>query len=201
MDTQSANQRPRPLAALSIAVVAAIGFGGVSLLAPETGRAGASPALSGNAQGADKGVGVMSLVHIGVPVSDLNRALHFYVDQLGLKEAYRLKNPDGSLGLVYLQINNSGTFVELFPGTKKAEMPAMPVHYHMGLRVRDLQSSLRALQASGYPLPANAFEEAGKLAGDGTHYYFVEDPDGNHIELSQIGPDSLQAKVSKALNR
>ena len=35
---------------------------------------------------------VLSLGHVGLAISDLKPALHFYVDQLGLKEAFRLNN-------------------------------------------------------------------------------------------------------------
>jgi hypothetical protein len=46
--------------------------------------------LGTSAYSADDGVGIVSLTHVGVGVSDLQRALHFYVDELGMKEAFRL---------------------------------------------------------------------------------------------------------------
>jgi len=36
---------------------------------------------------------IESLGHVGLAISDLQPALHFYVDQLGLKEAFRLNRP------------------------------------------------------------------------------------------------------------
>lgn len=81
------------------------------------------------AYSADDGVGIISLTHVGVPVTDLQRALHFYVDQLGMKEAFRLNKADGSPMLIYLHVGNSNTFVELFPG-RKAPTSSAPTIYH-----------------------------------------------------------------------
>jgi catechol 2,3-dioxygenase-like lactoylglutathione lyase family enzyme len=149
--------------------------------------------------GADGGIGIQGMVHAGVAVSDLDRALHFYLDQLGLKEAFRLTKPDGTPRLLYLQVNDD-TFVELFPRVTRTP-PQSPAIFHIGLVVKNLQATLHALEGKGYVLPANAFERAAKLADDGTYYFVIQDPDGNYIELSQINPESLQAKASKELMR
>lgn len=146
---------------------------------------------------ADNGIGIQALVHAGVAVTDLDRALHFYVGQLGLKEVFRLPRPDGSPKIVYLRVNDS-TFIEISPQPTHTP-PQKPVEFHIGLVVKNLQDTLHALQANGYALPANAFEKAGKLVDDGTYYYMIKDPDGNFIELSQMTPDALEAKASKML--
>ena len=70
----------------------------------------------------------------------------------------------------------------------------MPQSYHLGLLVKDLQATLRTLEARGYPLPAGAFKQAPKLQLDNSYLYFIKDPDGNRIELSQMTPDSLEFK-------
>ncbi len=142
--------------------------------------------------------GVEYLGHVGVGVTDLTRALHFYVDQLGLTEAFRLKKADGTPSLVYLRVNNNN-FVELFPGATEQAAPqrAATGIRHLGLFVKDLPATLRTLKARGYPLPDNALEQASRPKADGTLLYFIKDPDGNSVELSQILPDSLQAKSRK----
>jgi len=135
---------------------------------------------------------VVSLGHVGLEITDLKPALHFYVDQLGLKEAFRLNNANGTPNLVYLRVADTNTFVELFPG-KKTTTPAQPTTInHLGLFVKDLQVTLHALKDRGYPLPADAFEKAKKVQADNTLLYFVKDPDGNKVELSQLRPDSMQ---------
>jgi catechol 2,3-dioxygenase-like lactoylglutathione lyase family enzyme len=63
---------------------------------------------------------------------------------------------------------------------------------HLGLFVKDLQATLHALKDRGYPLPDDAFERAKKVQADNTLLYFIKDPDGNKVELSQLRPDSFQ---------
>jgi catechol 2,3-dioxygenase-like lactoylglutathione lyase family enzyme len=135
---------------------------------------------------------VESLGHVGLDISDLKTALHFYVDQLGLKEAFRLMRPDGAPSLIYLRVADSNTFVELFPGRKKPTQTESTSSNHLGLFVKDLQATLHALKDRGYPLPDDAFQKATKVQADNTLLYFIRDPDGNKIELSQLRPDSLQ---------
>ena len=149
-------------------------------------------------RGADNAAPIIeSLGHVGLDISDLAPALHFYVDQLGLGEAFRLKRPDGTPWLVYLRVADSNTFIELFPGGKKPTATAAPSSNHLGLFVKDLQATLHALKDRGYPLPADAFEEASKVQADNTLLYFIKDPDGNRIELSQLRSDSLQVTSRK----
>lgn len=145
------------------------------------------------AMGADANAPIVeSLGHVGFAVSDEKAALHFYVDQLGLKEAFRLNFPDGRVNLIYLRVGDTDTFIELFPRSQPSWPPGTFTLNHLGLFVKDLQASLHALKARGYPLPDDAFEEAKKVHGDNTLLYFIKDPDGNKVELSQLRPDSLQ---------
>lgn len=139
--------------------------------------------------------GIQYLGHAAVSVSDIAKSIHFYGDQLGLTEIFRMTRPDGVLWIVYFRVNNNN-FVELFPGAeKRSEVPTKQAGFnHLGFFVKDLQGTLHILQDRGYPLPADAFKEAAKVRADGTMMYFIKDPDGNLIELSQILPDSKQAK-------
>ena len=91
-------------------------------------------------------------------------------------------------------MNDSNSFVEIFPGAKDQNSVPLPKTYHFGLFVKDLQATLHTLQARGYPLPADAFKQAAKVQADGSMLYFIKDPDGNNIELSQLGPESLLIK-------
>ena len=142
---------------------------------------------------ADNGAPIIeSLGHVGLDISDLKPALHFYVEQLGLKEAFRLMRPDGTPWLLYLRVADTNTFVELFPGKKKPSPTESSSSNHLGLFVKDLQATLHALKERGYPLPDDAFQEAAKVPPGNSPHYFIKNPDGNKIELSQLRPDSLQ---------
>jgi catechol 2,3-dioxygenase-like lactoylglutathione lyase family enzyme len=152
------------------------------------------------AKKSDIGIGILGMVHASLGVSDLDRALHFYVDQLGFKVVIHLNKPDGTPRFLYLQISDD-TFVELFPNVTRNQSQSSMWAYHFGLVVQNLQATLHALEARGYPMPADAYEIAAKLAVDGTYYYNIKDPDGNIIELSQFNPESLLVKSSKKLTK
>ena len=99
---------------------------------------------------------------------------------------------DGTPWLIYLRVADSNSFIELFPGSRKSSAAVASSSNHLGLFVKDLEATLHALKDRGYPLPADAFEKAAKVEADNTLLYFIKDPDGNRIELSQLRPDSLQ---------
>jgi lactoylglutathione lyase len=143
-------------------------------------------------------VGIQYLSHVAVGVSDLSTAMHFYRDQLGFPEVFRINAPDGSVVLVYLRVNNDN-FVELFPGAERQS--AVPSNQtglrHLGFFVKDLQATLHAIQARGFQLPADAFVQAVKARADGTFLCFIKDPDGNTIELTEMRPDSKEAKSQR----
>jgi lactoylglutathione lyase len=140
-------------------------------------------------------VGIQYLGHVAIGVSDLGRAMNFYCDQLGLTEVFRLNGPSGSPMLIYLRVNDNN-FIELFPGLERQTQDESKRTglRHLGFFVKDLQATLHTLQARGLSLPDDAFKQASQVRADGTFLYFIRDPDGNAIELSQITPDSKQSK-------
>lgn len=149
---------------------------------------------------------VRQLGHVAISVIDLDRALRFYCDGLGLGEAFRLNRDDGTPWIVYLRAGG-GTFIELFPtpplkevearevaAPRKVEPPVRPATQagagilHLCLVVGDIVSVEARLRAAG-------IEPEGPAAVGQDHNWqlWVTDPDGNRIELMQISPDSAQA--------
>ncbi len=105
---------------------------------------------------------VTHLGHVAIRCSDLEASLAFYA-KLGLHEAFRLTRPDGSVGLVYLAVDDH-SFLELFPGgTEPSGAGRQRLGYaHACLLVDDIQASYRAFVAAGVPIDAEP-----KLGGDG----------------------------------
>jgi lactoylglutathione lyase len=152
---------------------------------------------------------VRQLGHVALQVKDLDRALRFYCDGLGLAEAFRLNHDDGSPWIVYLTVGN-GTFIELFPVSPAKELgardvaaprevapPAKPVTpvvsglLHVCLLVDDIQDAQARLRLAG--IEPDGPPTVGK---DHNWQLWVTDPDGNRIELMQISPGSPQARSS-----
>ncbi len=137
--------------------------------------------------------GFTQIAHVALKVKDLDRSLDFYVNKLGFAEMMRLPKPDGTPGvwLVYLRITDD-QYLELFPegvGDRAAGREITGVN-HICLGVDDLDSILAQLDAAGVPLTVQK-----KMAADLNWQAWIEDPDGNRIELMQLMPDCLQLEA------
>ncbi len=79
---------------------------------------------------------ITALAHVCYIVRDLDAALDFYVDKLGLEPAFDFINEEGKRFGVYLKVGGR-SFIELFIGTP--ELTANRGSYqHLCLEVDDL---------------------------------------------------------------
>jgi catechol 2,3-dioxygenase-like lactoylglutathione lyase family enzyme len=124
----------------------------------------------------------MNFDHVSVSVSDLDRAVMFYQDQLGFET---LPRPDFGFPGAWLQA--SGVPVHLTTGgtTRGPDAPLRPQDPHFAIAVTgDLDSFLDELRQQGvrvYELPNSPAAE---------RQTFVMDPDGNVIELCVYAPSA-----------
>jgi catechol 2,3-dioxygenase-like lactoylglutathione lyase family enzyme len=122
--------------------------------------------------------GVVGINHVALAVPDLDKAVEYYTKVMGFPEAFRVRNPQGRVQLVYVQVSKD-TFIEL--QTISPERPAGI--YHFGLVVDDKELVRKALADAGInPLPGRFLD-------------FL-DPWGNRVEV--VGYDNIQ--FSKAPN-
>ncbi len=135
--------------------------------------------------------GITGYAHVAIKVSDLQRSLDFYVGKLGFAEMMRLHKDDGSVWLVYLRITDD-QYLEVFPDAEGDRAPGWNANgmNHMCLAVDDLKSLVAEIEAAGIPLLMPL-----KFAVDGNWQAWIEDPDGNRIELMQMDPKSMQLKA------
>lgn len=135
--------------------------------------------------------GITGYAHVAIKVSDLDRSLDFYVNKLGFAEMMRLYNDKGETWLVYLRITDT-QYLEVFPGAENDRAPGWNANgmNHMCLEVDDVQALIKELDAVGIHLLLPY-----KIALDGNPQAWIEDPDGNRIELMQMAPDSMQLKA------
>jgi len=136
---------------------------------------------------------ITGIGHVAFRVTSLQRALDFYCNKLGFSETFRLEREgEPSPWIVYIQIA-PGSFIELFPdrqdapGTIPARDP-LASYKHVCLLVDDLSATLRELAERGLEITG-----APKQGLDSNLQYWINDPDGNPIELMQIMPTSPQA--------
>jgi glyoxylase I family protein len=116
-------------------------------------------------------VKALGVHHVSIKVGDTREAVRFYCDVLGLSE--RADRPDFGFGGAWLDAG--GQQVHLVEG----ELP-QDAGQHFALRVEDLGAAIDELRSRGVavsdPIPVGRARQA-----------FVNDPDGNLIELHQPG--------------
>ncbi len=128
----------------------------------------------------------MRYLHTMVRVKDLDAALDFYCDKLGLAEVRRMESEKGRFTLVFLAAP------EDVAAAKASEAPVVELTYnwdtedygggrnfgHLAYQVDDIYALCQRLQDKGVTI--NRPPRDGRMA-------FVRSPDGVSIELLQKG--------------
>lgn len=136
-----------------------------------------------------------SLAHVALKTRDIEKSLAFYTGQLGMPEMLRLLFDDGSLFLIYLRITDD-QYLELFPdgvGDRAPGRDAVAVN-HFCLRVEDIERSVADLEAAGVTITREI-----RTGPDGNRQAWIEDPDGNRIELMEMAAGCLQFQAVQAI--
>jgi len=135
---------------------------------------------------------ITGISHFAITCKEIDKSIDFYTRILGLSEAFRMNNDDGSLWMVYLK-TGSDDFIELFTnGGDQLEIPKNASGYkHLCLWVDDLDATLLDLKARGLDVDP----KGAKIGRSKCKQFFIADPDGVRIELMQLMPDSRQAEA------
>jgi catechol 2,3-dioxygenase-like lactoylglutathione lyase family enzyme len=144
------------------------------------------------------------LHHIGIPVSDLERSIAWYVEVLGLVlnkrapssgEALSLavQVPEARMNVAFLSVGDH-VLIELLEYTQPRGKPFALGNndvgaVHVCFEVDDIRAAHSELTAAGITFNHPPIE-LGPDAGDLEGYWFVyfRDPDGVQLELFQLAP-------------
>ncbi len=124
----------------------------------------------------------MRYLHTMLRVRDLDAALDFFVNKLGLREQRRSENEGGRFTLVFLGSGADGdpAEVELTFNWDQAEpYPTGRFFGHLAYQVDDIYATCARLESLGVPILRPPRD--GRMA-------FVKSPDGHSVELLQKGP-------------
>jgi len=121
----------------------------------------------------------MKYLHTMVRVTDLDKSLNFYCNQLGLVEQKRKEVPAGRFTLIFLAApGDESAQVELTYNWDPEEYDEGRNFGHLAYAVKDIYASCQALMDAGVII--NRPPRDGYMA-------FVRSPDGISIELLQQG--------------
>jgi len=135
---------------------------------------------------------IKSIGHTAFFVRDMARSLDFYQNILGLEKAFDLKKEDGTPWIEYLRVADN-QFIELFypeAGFNPQNLQKDRSYGHLCFCVDDINSSAETIKRNGGTLLSEPREGL-----DGNFQCWIEDPDGNAIELMQICSTSPQSSV------
>jgi lactoylglutathione lyase len=124
----------------------------------------------------------MHYLHTMLRVRDLDAALDFFVNKLGLRESRRSVNEAGRFTLVFLTSGapDDRAEVELTYNWDQAEAYSTGRFFgHLAYAVDDIYATCARLQAAGVDILRPPRD--GRMA-------FIQSPDGHSVELLQRGP-------------
>ena len=125
----------------------------------------------------------MRLLHTMLRVGNLDRALMFYTDILGMRLLRQKDYPDGRFTLAFVgyQDEADGAVLELTHNWDTENYDLGNGYGHIAIEVEDAYDACARIKAKG----GHVVREAGPMKHGSTVIAFVEDPDGYKIELIQ----------------
>jgi lactoylglutathione lyase len=142
------------------------------------------------------GAMVKKLLYNRMRVSDLEEAVRFYTDVLGLEVVRRNNSPRGSQ-LAFLKVPNSEELVELccYPPSGPVEVP--DDLFYLIFEVENMDETIRMLNEKQIKITDGPTQTP-----SGSRLLFIAAPDGYEVELversalskSQLGAGSVEKK-------
>lgn len=123
----------------------------------------------------------MRLLHTMLRVGDLQRAIDFYTDILGMTLLRQKEYPDGKFTLAFLGYGDErdNTVLELTYNWGVESYEVGGGFGHLAIEVDDVYAATEKMRQQG----GKILREAGPMNAGTTIIAFVEDPDGYAIEL------------------
>lgn len=141
----------------------------------------------------------MGLIYFGIRVTDLDRSLRFYVEGLGLVKRRGGRMPHGGRR-VLLEDPGTGQRLELnwYPPASPYAAPYVAGEGldHLGFSTGHAREVAKRLEANGGKVVLRPTDRLGVRQN-----YYVEDPDGNWVELMAWGTSRSRRPVGNRGNR
>ncbi|MFN8523033.1 MAG: VOC family protein [Chloroflexota bacterium] len=144
---------------------------------------------------------VLGIHHAGVTVGDIERALGFYRDLLGLELQVMVDRDEASIGeivgfpnahlrIAYLTVPGQATRLEILQyirpvGTPIAFQTCDPGTGHVCFAVDGIHAIAERLRAAGVVMRSEHPVKIVQGPNRGAYALYVRDPDGNAVELIQ----------------
>jgi lactoylglutathione lyase len=118
-----------------------------------------------------------------IRVGDLDRAITFYTDVMGMRLLRTNENEQYKYSLAFVGYSDEsdGAVIELTYNWGESEYDHGNAFGHIAIGVDDVYATCEAIRQAG----GNITREPGPVKGGSTEIAFVTDPDGYKLELIQ----------------
>jgi lactoylglutathione lyase len=129
----------------------------------------------------------MRILHTMLRVGDLQRAVAFYTEVLGMRLLRTTERPQQNYTLAFVGYGTNPEHAEIEltynHGTDHYELGS--AYGHIAIGVANVAATCDAVRAKAAALGGAVTREAGPVKGGSTVIAFITDPDGYKIELIQ----------------
>ena len=127
----------------------------------------------------------MRILHTMLRVGNLRRSVDFYTGVLGMQLLRTTERPDQQYSLAFVGYGDEseGAVLELTYNHGVERYDLGTAYGHVAIEVPDAAAACAAARAKG----GSVTREAGPVKGGSTVIAFVQDPDGDKIELIERG--------------
>ena len=125
----------------------------------------------------------MGILHTCLNVSDLDRSIKFYTENLGLEFVSRREIKQNNAEIAFLKDESSGA-IELTHWRDKKTLIEGDNLDHIAFGVEDVEEAVKRLREKGVTIAMEPYS----LQGSSSKIAFIKDPDGNWLELIQQSP-------------
>ncbi|MGN1189740.1 MAG: VOC family protein [Candidatus Ornithospirochaeta sp.] len=120
---------------------------------------------------------IRGIDHIGIPTKDIEATIAFY-EKLGLKVAFRTKNPNNGHNVAFLTLND--LVIETYEAEEISGKNGAVDHF--SLLVSDVESLYKEALDEGYEILTNGIETL-PFWENGVSFFKVKGPNGEAVEL------------------
>ena len=118
----------------------------------------------------------MELLHTCLNVTDMDRAVAFYTEELGFTESWSFETPDGETENRYVAAEN-GVELQLSKTDGQTEVEGGTAWDHLAVSVDSVDRAFEDVDHYG------VVQEPADQPAAGARTAFVEDPDGHVVEF------------------
>ena len=121
----------------------------------------------------------MRILHTSITTLDMDRAIRFYTEIMGLSFVRRRAIPENDAEIAFVRDDESGAEIELTWWRGKKELAEGDQLDHIAFAVPDMDAAMKRFRQAGVTVAKEPYS----LSGGSSRIAFITDPDGIWLEI------------------